>query len=232
MLTALLPNFPFETPHTTNDNYRIMKNAILFLLLAASVSAKSQGETKPSLKDLLYSGKLKLDSTAVIKKGDDLSSKIDTSTKKPAEPAAQKSSPVPENQVKNAATPPASSIAVLEVTDSAAPAAIVKEDAAPVKSNAKIWKEYTDSLTSTLKAELLPNKKIKKETYFFIVDYEIGLDGTLSILNVVSTPENAFLQDEVKKRMELTTPQLAPVLDSSSKPRKVKRKYNFSITKE
>ncbi len=107
-----------------------------------------------------------------------------------------------------------------------------KAPAAPVKTNTKIWKEYTDSLVSTLKAEVLNSKKVKKETYFLTVDYEINTDGSVNITNVISTPENAYIQSEVKNRIELTAPQLAPVLDSNKQPRKVKRKHNFSITKE
>jgi len=55
-----------------------MKAVILLVILFVSVSANSQ--TK--LKDLLYGGKLKMDSGTVIRKDDDLSTKIDTSTKK------------------------------------------------------------------------------------------------------------------------------------------------------
>ena len=62
-----------------------MKRVIFFLLLAVSFSAKSQ-----SLKELLYSGKLKNDSNTVIRKTDDLSTKIDTSQKKKPEPVQQK----------------------------------------------------------------------------------------------------------------------------------------------
>ena len=58
-----------------------MKAVILLAILFASVSANSQ--TK--LKDLLYGGKLKMDSGSVIRKDDDLSTRIDTSTKKPVE---------------------------------------------------------------------------------------------------------------------------------------------------
>lgn len=56
-----------------------MKKGILFLLIvcAAATSAEAQ-----SLKDLLYSGKLKKDTSAVIRKTDDLQSKIDTAQKK------------------------------------------------------------------------------------------------------------------------------------------------------
>jgi hypothetical protein len=89
-----------------------------------------------------------------------------------------------------------------------------------------------DSLVSTLKTDVLPSKKIKSETYYLYVDYEIGINGQVDVTNVVSSPENSFLQEQVKERLVLGAPQLTPVLDSTNKPRKVKRKYNFNITKE
>ena len=52
-----------------------MKKALLFLLLISSVFAQAQ-----TLKDALFSGKLKNDPGTVIRKGDDLSTKIDTTT--------------------------------------------------------------------------------------------------------------------------------------------------------
>ena len=62
-----------------------MKKALLSsLVIVVSVYGKAQ-----SLKDLLYGGKLKNDSNSVVRKTDDLSTKIDTSTKKP-EPAKTK----------------------------------------------------------------------------------------------------------------------------------------------
>ncbi len=207
-----------------------MKNIISFLLLlAVGMTANAQSQPK-SLKDLLYSGKLKLDSTSVIRKDDDLSSKIDTSTKV-AEPAAQKAVAVNANV--GGVAPLADSLAAADITDSSmASTTDRKAPAAPAKTNTKIWKEYTDSLVNTLKIEVLNSKKVKKETYFLTVDYEINTDGSVNITNVISTPENAYIQSEVKNRIELTAPQLTPVLDSNKQPRKVKRKYNFSITKE
>ena len=203
-----------------------MKKGILFLLLAATVTAHAQ-----SLKDLLYSGKLKVDSNTVVRKSDDLSSKIDTATKKQADAEKPK-----------VATLAADSANRLNIhTDSASAVPGVRDTTATVvtgvennlaKNNNKIWKEYMDSLVSTLKTDVLPSKKIKSGTYYLYVDYEIGTDGQVSITNVVSSPENSFLQDQVKERLLLGAPQLVPVLDSSNKPRKVKRKYNFNITKE
>ncbi len=208
-----------------------MKNIISFLLLlAVGITANAQSQPK-SLKDLLYSGKLKLDSTSVIRKDDDLSSRIDTSTKV-AEPAAQKAVAVNAN-VGGVAPLNDSIAATADITNSSmASTTDIKAPATPVKTNTKIWKEYTDSLVITLKAEVLNSKKVKKETYFLTVDYEINTDGSVNITNVISTPENAYIQSEVKNRIELTAPQLAPVLDSNKQPRKVKRKHNFSITKE
>ncbi len=195
-----------------------MKNIILFVLFAVC-AANAQAQQK-TLKELLYSGKLKKDSGGVIRKDDDLSSKIDTTTKMP-EPVT------PKVVVAYTAGVP------VEITDSAtAVEGLVTPPATPVKSNTKIWKEYTDALVTTLKAEVLTNKKLKKETYFLTVDYEINTDGGVNITKVISTPENAFLQSEVTNRLELTPLKLAPVLDSNQQPRKVKRKHNFSVTKE
>lgn len=201
-----------------------MKKGILFLIMLGALTSNAQ-----SLKDLLYSGKLKMDSNSVIRKTDDLNSKIDTATKKPAE--AEKPGVVTSADSSRKLNAAAVVTSTGNQADSAA-AGTVATTANTARSNTKIWKEYTDSLVSTLKTEVLPNKKIKKDTYYLYVDYEIGIDGQVNVTNVVATPENSFLQDQVKERMLHTVPQLTPVLDSTSKPRKVKRKYNFNITKD
>lgn len=199
-----------------------MKKGILALLVVSSLAVSAQ--QKQSLKDLLYSGKLKSDSGTVIRKGDDLSSKIDTTTKKAAKPQKQAGIVVANNPMKGEAIKADTTASTIEV---------VKENVAvPKKSNIKIWKAYTDSLVSNLKTEVLTSKKIKKGDYFLSVDYEIGTDGQVSINNVICDPENVFLQDQVKERITLSPPQLASVLDSANQPRKVKKKQNFSITKE
>ncbi|MDQ6609031.1 MAG: hypothetical protein M3Y85_04340 [Bacteroidota bacterium] len=211
-----------------------MKNTILFLLLAAGLAAQSQSQPKtPSLKDLLYSGKLKLDSTAVIKKGDDLSSKIDTTTKTLADPNKSKVPTATDDRGKKLVAKSDGVINSVEVNNSAtSEGAVVKEKAVVVKSNNKIWKEYTDSLAASLKTEVLSSKKIKKETYFLTVDYEIGTDGNVTINEIALDPENTFLREQVKERMTASPPQLAPVLDSNNQPRKIKRRYSFNIIKE
>jgi hypothetical protein len=206
-----------------------MKKAILFLLLATGFTANAQ-----SLKELLYSGKLKNDSNTVIRKTDDLKSKIDTSQKKGVQSANTTMATVQGDSLVTTAdlkTDPATAITGAE--DSTADAqTLVKEGNAPVKNNTKIWKDYMDSVVSSLKTEVLSSKKIKKETYYLMVQYEIDTDGQVSVTNVLSTPENEFLQGQIKERLLLGAPQLAPVTDSSNKPRKVKKKYSFTLTKE
>jgi len=207
-----------------------MKKGILFFLLIAAFAANAQ--QKQSLKDLLYGGKLKADSNSVVRKDEDLSARIDTSTKKPAEPEAPKVvTPVAGEPQKTETTTTNAATTSGEATDSSVTTTAAAKPA-PVKSTNRIWKEYADSLTKVLSAEVLPSKKIKKDTYFITVEYEINTDGTVNVLNLTSSPENAFLQSEVKTRMDLGTPHLAPVLDSTGKARKVKRRTSFSLTKE
>ena len=196
---------------------------LLFVVCSASI-AQAQ-----SLKDMLYSGKLKKDSNVVIRKGEDLSSKIDTSTKKP-ETEVVKTTPVqldPEKKNTNADT----AKAVVE-NNAETPVTPVGNPSAVTKNNNQVLKEFVDSLVTTLKAEVLSSKKIKKETYYLYIDYEIETSGQVNVLNVVSNPENDYLQDQVKQRLLLGFPTLQPVVDSNNKPRKVKRKYNFTVTKD
>jgi hypothetical protein len=208
----------------------IMKKGILFLLLAGLFAANAHAQ---SLKDLLYSGKLKKDSNTVIRKGDDLSSKIDTSTKKPVEQETVKTTTANVELGRKAGAQADSAGLIVDTEDSSATTANnINSNSTPAKNNNAVFKEYMDSLSSTLKTDVLPSKKIKSDTYYLYVDYEIGTDGQVNVTNVVSSPENSFLQDQVKQRLVLDAPKLDPVLDSSNKPRKVKRKYNFNITKE
>ena len=208
----------------------MQKGILLLLLIAASATLQAQ-----SLKDLLYGGKLKNDSNSVVRKTDDLASKIDSGQKKPVAVAPKDSLALPLDSAKKAPLLSDSTTPVTTVADSVV--AIVEPGvkpapALPVKTNTKLWKEYTDSLVVTMKPEIDNSKKIKKETYHVLVSYEIDTSGQVTINNVGITPENAMLQAQLKQYMEVTPPKLNPVLDSASKPRKVKRSGSFTITKE
>src|SRR5690349_13013054 len=79
----------------------------LFLLLSvmAAIGVKAQDE-KPKLKDLLYGGKLKKDSSGVIRKTDDLAANIDTSYKEPEPEKATVIAVIPADTSKVAITAP------------------------------------------------------------------------------------------------------------------------------
>ena len=195
-----------------------MKRSILLVVLAASFSVNAQ-----SLKELLYSGKLKSDTGTVVRKSDDLSKKIDTSKKKPVDIA----------RAKSPTTSGDSSLSVEnDKVDTSGAAAVIgpKEFNTASKDNNKIWKEFIDSVTSTLKTEVLPSKKIKSDTYYILIEYEIGADGQIAINNVSCSPENSFLQQQVKERLTLTAPQMNPLL-TNGKARKVVKKYTLILPK-
>lgn len=212
-----------------------MKKGILLLLLAASFAVNAQ-----SLKDLLYSGKLKNDSGSVVRKGDDLSTKIDTTTKKKTveQPKASVAATGKDSSA-TATTSPAQtnsgSATVAPATDnsntSGNTTTATNNTTAGSKDNNFIWKQFMDSSISIWKTEVLPNKKIKSGTYYILVEYEIGTDGQVGINSVSCSPENSFLQQQVKSTLTLTAPPLNPVVFSNGKARKAAKKYNFTLTK-
>jgi len=48
---------------------------------------------------------------------------------------------------------------------------------------------------------------------------------------VYPTPENKFLEEQVKERLSIDTPQLSPVLSGNGKPRRVNKRHNFTLVK-
>lgn len=207
-----------------------MKIGVLFFVMLAALSADGQ-----SLKDALFGGKLKNDTGSLVKKSDDLSTKIDTSQKKKLEVERARLGILPgDSVVKKQTNLPASANQVTGSGVTPIPADNAeggKETPNEAKNNNRIWKEFMDSSVSIFKAEVLPNKKIKSGTYYVFVEYEIGTDGQVTIVNVTVSPESSYLQEQVKERLLLTAPSLNPVLSSAGKPVKAKRRYNFNITK-
>lgn len=218
-----------------------MKRGILLLLLISSVFAHGQ-----SIKEALFRGKLKNDPGTVIRKGDDLSAKMVDSTQKAAADSVAKAVALAQDSSAKRLAQPADSatVAVGEHKDSAAAvidtaaAAATAVAPAPIevapapKNNNTVWKQFADSVVSTLKGEALSNKKIKKGTYYITATYSIETDGKVNIVDVYLQPENSLLQSQVRTLLETDTPHLEPVLTSNGTPRKVTRKYNFTVTKE
>jgi hypothetical protein len=200
-----------------------MKLVILLAGLVCVVSADAQ-----SLKEALYSGKLKLDTGTVIRKGDDLSSKIDTSRKlQVVEPPKTASAPMTLKDSSGTLVLAPSQPDVVTAT----PGVVSQVPVNISKDNNKIWKDYVDELTNTLRAEVLTSKKLKDGSYSVLIEYEIGLDGQIGINNVTSSPENSFLEQQVKDRLILGAPTMNPVLAANGKPRKVARRQMITLTK-
>ncbi len=192
-----------------------MKKGILILSVIISVQANAQ-----SIKDALFGGKLKNDSNSVVKKGDDLSTKIDTSRKKPVEPEKTKPAVV--------AIDPTAKLLTGGRIDPIVPLDSLDKNAGP-KENNKTWKEFVDNVVSTLNAEVMNSSKVKKGEYFVIVDYAIETDGRVTITNVLPTPENKFLADQIKERLSIDTPHLNPVIAGNGLPRKAIKRFNFKL---
>jgi hypothetical protein len=197
-----------------------MKKGILFLLLSGSVIANAQ-----TLKEALYGGKLKTDSGTVIRKGEDLSSKIDTSKKKPVEPQKIKiAAPNQDSSMKASNVKTDSLNIVSSNKDTVAAVAVVR-------NNNQLWKAFIDSATAQLKREVLPDKKIKSGTYYIMIDYDIDVDGKVIINNATPDPADRNLQEQVRQILEAAAPTMNPIL-SNGKPKKVSKKYNFILAKE
>lgn len=193
-----------------------MKAVILLAILFVSVSANSQ--TK--LKDLLYGGKLKMDSGSVIRKDDDLSTKIDTSTRKPVEQ--------PKAAIVDAATPDLGSNGLPIVPDTST---ALKDPAAAPKVNNKSWKEFIDEMITSIRTDVLPNKKIKEGTYAVLLEYTIDVDGQVMATNVQSDPGNSFLEQQIKERITLSAPKMEPLMGTNGKLRKAQKRQTITITK-
>jgi hypothetical protein len=249
-ILSKLPFWGFGGILTFNNTAirEFMKYSFLILISVVFIGISAKAQEKQKLKDLLYSGKLKKDSTGVIRSTDDLSSKIDTTTKKDtiavvkAKPADVAPMTLDQQQAlvrgdaatTNTANANSSNTTTAKTadevkTETAAPPAV----ASAPKTNTKLWREYTDSLTKTLKEEALKSKQVKKDTYFILVEYEIAPDGQVTVDAVNSTPGNAFLQAQIKQIMDTTPLKLNALPDNGGQgAKKVKRKQQFTITKD
>lgn len=208
-----------------------MKTIVLFTLVLLTFSAKSQ-----SLKDALYSGKLKADTGAVIRKGDTLrikeniAQKVEDDSVKMAQKiiadSIKKETFAIEKEIAIAAGKDTTAFINTEVGAETLPA----EKTIP-KDNNKIWKSFIDSVTTTIKSEVLTSGKLKKGAYSVLIEYEIKPDGQININSVTSDPQNSFLEGQIKVRLTLDAPQLNPVMGTNGKPRTVIKKQLLNFMK-
>lgn len=223
-----------------------MKKIIPLIFLLFALNAQSQ-----SLKDLLFSGKMKTDSGTVVRKGEDLKDKVDTSTKKPVPaPLVQSATAVSDKSKPNivkkdsitsisvtaapatATAPPAPAAIGAEPVKPAEEAAPANPKAVATRDNNRIWKEFVDTVLGSIKAEVLSSKKIKKGDYSIIIDYTINLDGSVTVGNIFVSPESKELQEQLKERLGIDTPKLSPMLNTAGTARKVNKRYSTMLSKQ
>lgn len=191
-----------------------MKTLILLFVLCIGLSVKGQ-----SLKDALFGGKLKSDTGMVVKKGDSLKLLPDSLVKKRMDSLKQ-AEKTPQS-VKGNTSQSVSDTSSATGTTNNAP-----------KTNDQVWKEFVDEYSKTINSDVLPSKKIKKGDYSLYITYAIETDGTVTTVNIICVPENAYLVEQVKVRMMANAPQLQPVLMSNGKPRKALKKEVLKFVKD
>ena len=191
----------------------------IFLCAVMMIAMSGILHAQQTLKDALYGGRLKNDSGSVIKKTDDIKSKIDTSLKKTLEIKAKDSVAI--------AVVKADSLKQEKIKEN-----VVSASKEITKDNNTLWKEFIDKLNTDIRAEVMTSKKIKKGNYSILIDYEIGLDGQVGVSNVSSDPGNSFLENQIKERIIQGAPKLTPALLSNGKPRVSNKKQMLNFAKD
>ncbi|HEY6503870.1 MAG TPA: hypothetical protein VIZ28_07850 [Chitinophagaceae bacterium] len=187
-----------------------MKTFFVLTLLFCTVSATSQ-----SLKDSLFSGKLKNPH------------KQAEVSKDSAKVAATKSDAVTK-------TDSVSSMPAEKKTDTAAAKPV---DTMPDSLNAlyyakqKAWKRFIDQQTMIITQQADESRKVKKGEYYIEFDYQIGLNGRVKASNIICNPQNEFLVATVTDIMS-RPPVLAPPVYGDGKPRVASAKQQITILKK
>ena len=173
------------------------------LFLLAGLCISSTCFSQKSLRDSLFSGKLKADSALVA------SSKIVKDSTKKTE-AEQLNKTVADTSVKQS-----------------------NPDKPELKysDNNRTWKKFTDEYTKIINTEMSNTKKIKKGGYTVTLEYEIGTDGIVSTKNIICDPKSEGLIDLINERMMANAPQLAPQVVNGV-PRKSSKRQILVFVKE
>lgn len=185
-----------------------MNRLFLFAFLFISSTCFSQ----KSLRDSLFSGKLKADSTLVAK------SKVNE--QKVKEDSIKK---VQIDSLKKIGADTTQITGVTTITP-------IKPELKYTDNN-KTWKKFTDEYTKIVTAEMANQKKIKKGGYTVTLEYEIGVDGVVSTKNIICDPKSEALIDLINERMMANAPQLAPQVVNGV-PRKSSKRQILVFVKE
>jgi len=175
----------------------------LFLIAVLFVSSTCFAQ-KSSLRDSLFSGKLKADS-ALVAKSKVNEEKVKEDSIKKVQIDSLKKIGADTSQITGAATvTPAKT--ELKYSD-----------------NNKTWKKFTDEYVKIITTEMAATKKIKKGGYTVTLEYEIGTDGVVSTKNIICDPKSEALVALIEERMMPNAPQLAPQIVNGAPKKSSKR---------
>ena len=177
-----------------------MNRIFLILVLFVSSACFSQ----KSLRDSLFSGKLKADSALVAK------SKIvkDSTKKTEIDPVTGKTE-----------------------VDPAIKEASPEKTELKYSDNNRTWKKFVDEHTKIISTQMITSKKIKKGDYTVTLEYEIGTDGVVSTKNIICDPKSETLVNMIQETMMSNAPKLAPQVVNGA-PRKSSKRQILIFTKE
>lgn len=182
-------------------------NRIFFVVvLLVSSNCFSQ-----SLRDSLFSGKLKADSTLVAK------SKINEQKAR-------------EDSVRRVQIDSLKKIGA-DTTHLTAVTTVAPKPELKYSDNNKTWKKFVDEYRAVITAEMQTSKKIRKGDYTVTLEYEIGTDGVVSTKNIICDPKSEGLVDLIRDRMMPNAPQLAPQIVNGA-PKKSTRRQILVFSKE
>ncbi len=173
----------------------------LFLLAVLFISSNCFAQK--SLRDSLFSGKLKADSALVA------SSKIVKDSSKRTE-VDQFNKTVSDTSVKQSS---------------------LDKPALKYSDNNRTWKKFTDEYTKIINTEMSNTKKIKKGGYTVTLEYEIGTDGIVTTKNIICDPKSESLVNLIQEKMMANAPQLAPQIVNGA-PRKSSKRQILVFVKE
>ena len=173
------------------------------LVLLAVLFISSSCFAQKSLRDSLFSGKLKADSALVA------SSKVvkDSSKKTESEQLSK------------------------TIADTSAKLSNPEKTELKYSDNNKTWKKFTDEYNKIITTEMAATKKIKKGGYTVTLEYEIGTNGVVSTKNIICDPKSEALIDLINERMMANAPQLAPQIVNGA-PRKSSKRQILVFMKE
>lgn len=184
-----------------------MNRIFLILLLFISSNCFSQ-----SLRDSLFSGKLKADSALVAK------SRINEQKAK-------------EDSVRRTQIDSLKKIGADTTQITGAVTTVPVKTELKYADNNKTWKKFVDENKAIIATEMQISKKIRKGDYTVTLEYEIGTDGVVSTKNIICDPKSDALVELIKERMMSNAPQLAPQIVNGA-PKKSSRRQILVFSKE